>query len=179
MQPFKIAIMAICLFCMIGGAVLTSEAATSFTGSTVVGIDQAKRTVTFQTKEGDTWTLPVSDPNLLNKDQVAKDPDGIGFANVLFENPGVKSLALAQNDEGPYVEPTQENAWRRTYPLTRYSTVFVNRRPGQPVDTKMTARIPAAAAPRPPSGSCARPRACRSRSRQPRADPRPPAWCAR
>jgi hypothetical protein len=72
MQPFKIAIMAICLFCMIGGAVLISEAATTFTGSTVVGLDQAKRTVTFQTKEGDTWTLPVSDPNLLNKDQVAK-----------------------------------------------------------------------------------------------------------
>ncbi|TMQ28870.1 MAG: hypothetical protein E6K65_11395 [Nitrospirae bacterium] len=72
MQPFKIAIMAICLFCIIGGAVITSEATTTFTGSTVVGIDQAKRTVTFQTKEGDTWTLPVSDPNLLNKDQVAK-----------------------------------------------------------------------------------------------------------
>jgi len=72
MQPFKIAIMAICLFCMIGGAVLISEAATTFTGSTVVSLDQAKRTVTFQTKEGDTWTLPVSDPNLLNKDQVAK-----------------------------------------------------------------------------------------------------------
>jgi hypothetical protein len=72
MQPFKIAIMAICLFCMIGGAVLISEAATTFTESTVVGLDQAMRTVTFQTKEGDTWTLPVSDPNLLNKDQVAK-----------------------------------------------------------------------------------------------------------
>ena len=72
MQPFKIPIMAICLFCMIGGAVLISEAATTFTGSTVIGLDQAKRTVTFQTKEGDTWTLPVSDPNLLNKDQVAK-----------------------------------------------------------------------------------------------------------
>ena len=72
MQPFKIAIMAICLFCMIDGAVLISEAANTFTGSTVVSLDQAKRTVTFQTKEGDTWTLPVSDPNLLNKDQVAK-----------------------------------------------------------------------------------------------------------
>jgi phosphate transport system substrate-binding protein len=70
-------------------------------------------------------------------DAVARDPEGIGFANVLFENAGVKSLALAQNDEGPYVAPTQENAWRRTYPLTRYSTVFVNRRPGQSVDPKV------------------------------------------
>lgn len=72
MQPFKIAVMAICLFCMIDGAALVSEAETTFTGSTVIGLDQVKRTVTFQTKEGDTWTLPVSDPNLLNKDQVAK-----------------------------------------------------------------------------------------------------------
>jgi hypothetical protein len=72
MQPFKFAIMAICLVCMIGGAVIISDAATTFNGSIIVGIDQAKRTVTFQTKEGQTWTLPVSDPTLLNKDQVAK-----------------------------------------------------------------------------------------------------------
>ena len=72
MQPLKIAIMAMCLFCMISGVVLISEAETTFTGSTVIGLDQVKRTVTFQTKEGDTWTLPVSDPNLLHKDQVAK-----------------------------------------------------------------------------------------------------------
>lgn len=72
MQPIKIAIMAIYLFCMIGGAVLISEATTTFNRSTILGINQAERTVTFQTKDGQTWTLPVNDPNLLNKDQVAK-----------------------------------------------------------------------------------------------------------
>lgn len=70
-------------------------------------------------------------------DAVAKDPDAIGFANVLFENPGVKSLALAEKDGGPYVAPTLENAWKRSYPLTRYSTAFINRPPGQPVDPKV------------------------------------------
>ena len=64
---------------------------------------------------------------------VAKDPDGIGFANVLFENDGVKKIALSQGPHGPWVEPTLENAWRRTYALTRYSTAFVNRPPGQPL----------------------------------------------
>ncbi len=34
-------------------------------------------------------------------------------------------------------EPTQENTWRRTYALTRYSTAFVNRLPGQPLDPKV------------------------------------------
>jgi hypothetical protein len=72
MQPIKIAIMATYLFCMIGGAFLISEATTTFNRSTIISIDQAERTVTFQTKDGQTWTLPVSDPNLLNKDQVAK-----------------------------------------------------------------------------------------------------------
>ena len=70
-------------------------------------------------------------------DAVAHDPDGIGFANVLFENDGVRKIALAERDGGPFVEPTQENAWRRAWPLTRYSTAFVNRVPGQPVDPKV------------------------------------------
>ncbi len=66
-------------------------------------------------------------------DAVAKDPNGIGFANVLFENEGVKKIALSESDHGPWIAPTLENAWRRSYPLTRYSTAFVNRPPGQPV----------------------------------------------
>jgi len=70
-------------------------------------------------------------------DAVAHDPDGIGFANVLFENPGVRKIALAEKAGAPMVEPTQENAWRRAWPLTRYSTAFVNRVPGQPVDPKV------------------------------------------
>ncbi|MFG6490008.1 PstS family phosphate ABC transporter substrate-binding protein [Roseateles sp. BYS78W] len=70
-------------------------------------------------------------------DAVARDPAGIGFANVLFENTGVKSLALAETDAGPFIAPTRENAWSRSYPLTRYSTMFINREPGRPVDPKM------------------------------------------
>lgn len=70
-------------------------------------------------------------------DAVAKDPDGIGFANVLFENPGVKRIGLAEREGQPFVMPTKENAFHRTWPLTRYSTAFINRKPGQPVDPKV------------------------------------------
>jgi phosphate transport system substrate-binding protein len=70
-------------------------------------------------------------------DAVAKDPAAIGFANVLFENPGVKRIGLAPEAGQPFVEPTKENAWLRRWPLTRYSTAFINRRPGQPVDPKV------------------------------------------
>lgn len=70
-------------------------------------------------------------------DAVAGDRNGIGFANVLFENAGVKRLALSERDGDPAIEATRENAWSRRYPLTRYSTVFINRVPGKPVDPKV------------------------------------------
>lgn len=70
-------------------------------------------------------------------DTVAKDPLAIGFANVLFENPGVKRLALSERTDQPAVEPVLESAWRRRYPLTRFSTAFVNRVPGRPVEPRV------------------------------------------
>jgi hypothetical protein len=62
--------MTLFLLFMVGATVLTSEAATNFNGSTVVGIDQ--RSVTFQTREGQTWTLTVADPSMLKDEQIAK-----------------------------------------------------------------------------------------------------------
>ena len=49
--------------------VLTSEAATTYSGA-IVGIDQAQRTITFQTLEGQTWALALSDSTLLKQEQV-------------------------------------------------------------------------------------------------------------
>ena len=46
-------------------------------------------------------------------------------------------MALADSDSGPFVAPSKEAAFRRTYPLTRYSTAFINRPPGEPVDPKV------------------------------------------
>ena len=33
--------------------------------------------------------------------------------------------------------PSKESAFQRAYPLTRYSTAFINRPPGKPVDAKV------------------------------------------
>ncbi len=70
MKTTRIAIAIICLLSTVGAAVLTSEASTTFEGA-IVGIDQVQRTITFQTREGRTWTLPVADSIIL-KQQVAK-----------------------------------------------------------------------------------------------------------
>jgi len=68
---------------------------------------------------------------------LAKDPDGISFANILYTNPNVKMVALGWKDTGTFIYPTKETTWTREYPITRFSTVYLNRRPGQPVDPKL------------------------------------------
>ena len=71
MRVPQLAVMTVSLFCLVQASVSTGEAATSFNGSTIIGIDQKERTVTFRTKEGDKWTLPVDDPEFLQKEKIS------------------------------------------------------------------------------------------------------------
>jgi phosphate transport system substrate-binding protein len=68
---------------------------------------------------------------------LAADPDGIAFANLLYANPEVKQVGLAERAGEPFVLATPETIWDRTYPLHRFSTLYINRRPGTPVDPKV------------------------------------------
>ena len=70
MKTSRFAITMICAFCLVSTTVVSGEAATTLNGSTIIGVDQAKRTITFKTKAGETWTLPVADPNILKAEQV-------------------------------------------------------------------------------------------------------------
>ena len=70
-------------------------------------------------------------------DALADDPQGIGYAGLLYHNPRVRPLAIAVNDAGPYVLPTQETVQNHSYPLTRKIAFFLNRTPGRPVDPKL------------------------------------------
>jgi hypothetical protein len=71
MKKIKMAIATICLLWAALATVLISEAATTFAGA-IVGIDQAQRTITFQTMDGQTWALAVADSNIIKQEQVAK-----------------------------------------------------------------------------------------------------------
>jgi hypothetical protein len=68
-----ILIFTVCLLGSSGTTITTGHAATIFGGSSILAIDQDQRTVTFRTKDGQTWTLPVNDPELLNPQRIAKD----------------------------------------------------------------------------------------------------------
>ena len=68
---------------------------------------------------------------------LATDPDGIAFANLQYANPEVKQIGLAEHIGGPFVTATPETIWDRSYPLHRFSTLYINRKPGTPVDPKV------------------------------------------
>jgi len=102
----RIAILAIGLLCLLTTTVLTSVAATTFGSSTIVGIDREKRTITFQTRDGQTWTLPVADPSMLNKELVAKG-DQVSIEIDLSDRI-TKMTRLSENAPlEPKSEPTQ------------------------------------------------------------------------
>ncbi len=72
MMTSRIAILTtLCLLWLAGATVGTSDATTTFSASTIIGIDHALRTITFKTHEGQTWTLQVADPQILKKETVA------------------------------------------------------------------------------------------------------------
>jgi phosphate transport system substrate-binding protein len=77
------------------------------------------------------------DSSQLILDALATDPDGIAYSNVSYMNANVKTVAVASNDSGPFIEPTKEKVWKRTYPISRFTSVFINRVPGSPIDPKV------------------------------------------
>jgi hypothetical protein len=106
MKTTRIAIATICLLWSAVAIVLTSEAATTFAGA-IVGIDQVQRTITFQTMDGQTWTLPVADSNVLKQEQIAKgdrvrievDLSGSDLSEIITKVTKIR--------EGQLFEPTQ------------------------------------------------------------------------
>lgn len=70
MNMRMIPILTICLIVSATAAITTSDATTIFGSSRIIAVDQDQRTITFKTKEGQTWTLPVTDPNLLTRQPI-------------------------------------------------------------------------------------------------------------
>jgi phosphate transport system substrate-binding protein len=68
---------------------------------------------------------------------VAADRYAIGYAGFGNLIPGVKAVALAENDGGPYYKGTFDEVVTHTYPLSRHIYVYINRGPNQPIDPKI------------------------------------------
>jgi phosphate transport system substrate-binding protein len=70
---------------------------------------------------------------------VANDRYAIGFnlMRVVETEPRVKALELAATADGPYVPPTAQTLYERTYPLTNAVYIYIDRAPGEPIPARV------------------------------------------
>lgn len=65
---------------------------------------------------------------------VANDRAGIGYSGIGYKTSEVRAIPLAKGGKGDLAEPSFPNALAGTYPLGRALYVYVNQKPGQPLD---------------------------------------------
>lgn len=60
---------------------------------------------------------------------VSNSLNGIGYSGIGYRTASVRSVPLAREVGGPYIEDNEANALNGTYPLARYMYVYVNKAP--------------------------------------------------
>jgi phosphate transport system substrate-binding protein len=70
-------------------------------------------------------------------EDMATHPGGLTYALLANVTPNVKVVPLAAEDGQPFLAPTLQNVYSHKYPLSRYVYIFVNRKPGQPLEPKV------------------------------------------
>lgn len=71
--------------------------------------------------------------------RVAAEPTAIGFSGFGFAAPGVKALAVAETDAGPWYAGTRDDVLSRRYPLTRSIYIVAHARADRPVRPEVSA----------------------------------------
>ena len=71
--------------------------------------------------------------------ELAHNPSGIAWTIMPQAKgiAGIKPLALARDERGPYVVPSRESFQARTYPLVRSIYIYLNRKPGRALEPKL------------------------------------------
>jgi len=64
---------------------------------------------------------------------VSSSLNGIGYSGIGYKTSGVKAVPLTKKLGKPFVAATAENAINKTYPLSRYLYVYVNKHPNKPL----------------------------------------------
>jgi len=70
---------------------------------------------------------------------VASDLGGIGYSGIGYKTASVKAVPLAEKGD-KFVEATYENCLTGDYPMARFLLIYVNKKPGQPLD-KLTSEF--------------------------------------
>jgi phosphate transport system substrate-binding protein len=67
-------------------------------------------------------------------EDVARDPNAIGYAGFRNRQPGTHPLDLAVTTAGPYFTGTFDEVRSGVFPLTRYVYIYADHKPGTPLD---------------------------------------------
>ena len=62
---------------------------------------------------------------------VTEDRFGIGYSGIGYKTSGVKAVALAETDKGPFSDGAYADVQSGKYPLWRFLYIYVNKAPGQ------------------------------------------------
>src|SRR6266567_3498113 len=81
-------------------------------------------------KGGDKW-------NPAMKEMVRGGSKAPSDVQIVSSVANVKPLAIAAAESGPYVAPTRETMYRRTYPLSNAVYIYINRAPGKPISPRL------------------------------------------
>lgn len=65
---------------------------------------------------------------------IGSDLAGVGYSGIGYKTSEVRSVPLAEKEGGEFVEPTYEKCLSGEYPLARFLLVYVNKKPGEPLD---------------------------------------------
>ncbi len=64
---------------------------------------------------------------------VTKSINGIGYSGIGYKTSGVRAVPLAKKEGKDFVAATPENAVNKTYPLSRFLYIYVNKAPNKPL----------------------------------------------
>jgi len=65
---------------------------------------------------------------------VTEDRYAMGYSGIGYRTSGVRALPLSFKEGEPYKEAEMENVLNGSYPLARFLYIYINKKPGQPLD---------------------------------------------
>ena len=65
---------------------------------------------------------------------ITVDKFGIGYSGIGYMTSGVKAIPLALKEGSAPVSVNMENSYNGSYPLARFLYIYVNKKPGEPLD---------------------------------------------
>jgi len=64
---------------------------------------------------------------------ISSSINGVGYSGIGYKTSGVRAIPLAKKPGKPFVAATADNAANKSYPLSRYLYVYINKAPNKPL----------------------------------------------